>query len=1582
MKMTNSEQPSKLDNEELVKHDKQGLDPVCESFRRKRLNAHTYKELLRSLAIKAKTTDALLPRNKRSGEGGFIIESNGSNEVDKNAADSSSSCLKNQRLNAKVGNDLSCVSLSKDGMDLEAGLSFKCSKERIDDIRSTESSSLNVETDGEHITCAICMLGGELLSCDGLECKRSFHLSCVDPPLSYAPPGSWHCILCVQKKIQFGVHSVSEGVESILDAKEVKSDHEVQRQKQYLVKYKGLAHVHNRWIAESQMLLEHPVLLARYKKYQCTRWKIEWTLPQRLLQKRLLCFCDDYLHEHHGEDSDCHYEWLVKWNGLGYDHATWELDNAGFMKSSKALKLMEDFEIRHKNEKRCFSKEDKGEEIIFSELSELKYGGLPRMQNEYVHHIGKLCECWQRRKNAVVFDDQERVVKMILFILTLRDNTLPFLIITTSSSLSVWEAEFSKCTSSINTVVYKGSKDVRAIIRALEFYNEEGCVMLQVMLSPPDVVAEDLRILEGIKWGVIVVDECQRPRISVHLKQLKALTADAKLLLVNGKIKDRRLEYLNLLSFLDSGFDGLIENASEDDPIYDISELKERLACLVAFECKLPTSKFIEYWVPVRLSNVQLEQYCSALLSNSMLLCSSLRNGSVDSLREILIWTRKCCDHPYLLDTDHSLRGSVTRDCPVGEHLDADIEVSGKLQLLDKLLLQIKELGFRVLILFQSISGSGISIGDILDDFVHQRFGKDSYVRIDGGEIVRSKKQAALDLFNHKKSDKFVFLIGSRACLRSIKLSCVDTIILFDSDWDPLNDIRALEKITIDSQFEQLKVFRLYSSYTVEEKVLILAKQGLTLDSNIRNVSRSTCHMMLAWGALHLFNKLDDFHGYDALVSHSIITSEESYMSDVVSEFSALLPHNGENRNHNNSIILEVQMTEQAYPQNISLPGEVEAQSTDNVSLIQRLLQNESPPVFWSNLLEGRHPRWKFLSGSSPQLKRRTQRSDDLSKETELIENIGTRKWRTEVSNSSELICSKPKMNKKRKLDAGGKDSKQAAGAHTSSRKSKSLQYSTDKMDDPNGPSDSMVPPVAHDISRESDGTNGSTSKQGIVTEVKQRYRAVTSINGEAPTSELIVTSLPTMQPQVFQDHGSKEYPHQLPVSTDLPSTECGVVSVLASIDVLNHQSNRSHASDQQAQVPIHPTREDSTGAYNSSVSQLTTAVSLQPSIRLTVGAIAPAVLDGHNHYACSDSLQMEMERTQKDKEQAIKIHEDMKLQLKAECEKEIDETRKKYDKLLQRVETALLQKEKDLEIYYNKVYANKLLAEALTHKYENVKAAGSKVNVPALMNLISHLYLQHAAATLSLEQSSANLPMAGPPVPHTVQVVNHYSPAVITLDPEQSNSTLPITGSPEIPLVQMVDHSSTFQQTAARMTMEPEQSLGTVPMTGLAVPPPMQTVTCASASQRTSGGTMMGHEQPASALWDPFRPSPHWPSSNPVIHYRGNVGSGCEFRSPAPHLQHSRPSPELSPLYHPILSNGMPNLQAPTESSVTSSGPTQATELLTFRHWGISQPGNNAGSPSNQCSPSGGKLPINIIKLPASDLLSEFSALLKLESA
>ncbi|XP_028058744.1 uncharacterized protein LOC114262588, partial [Camellia sinensis] len=172
MKMAKSGKQSKLDPKELVKHDKQGLRPICERLRRSRLNGHTYKELLRSWARKAKVFDVLLQsKDKPSQEGGDVIESNTSNEVDKRVVESSS-VLTMQRVeydlklqlcssDAKLGHDLSCASLSKDGKDFEAGFSLECREELVDDMQSTESQ-LNVEVDREHIACAICVLGGEL----------------------------------------------------------------------------------------------------------------------------------------------------------------------------------------------------------------------------------------------------------------------------------------------------------------------------------------------------------------------------------------------------------------------------------------------------------------------------------------------------------------------------------------------------------------------------------------------------------------------------------------------------------------------------------------------------------------------------------------------------------------------------------------------------------------------------------------------------------------------------------------------------------------------------------------------------------------------------------------------------------------------------------------------------------------------------------------------------------------------------------------------------------------------------------------------------------------------------------------------------------------------------------------------------------------------------------------------------------------------------------------------------------------------------------------------------------------------------
>ncbi|XP_010253915.1 PREDICTED: uncharacterized protein LOC104595051 isoform X2 [Nelumbo nucifera] len=631
-------------------------------------------------------------------------------------------------------------------------------------------------------------------------------------------------------------------------------------------------------------------------------------------------------------------------------------------------------------------------------LSKFPNGVPPGLDNCHLRYVNRLRECWHKDQNALIIDDQERVIRVVLFILSLQpDVCRPFLIISSSTVLSVWEAQFLHVAPSVNVIVYDGSKDVRKTLRSLKFYKEGGCIMFHVLLSPPDAIIEDLEILECLGWEAIIVDECQQYGVAKHLEQIKMLTTGFRLLISRGQVKDSITEQLNLLSFLDPGTEKVSTDGLKGS---NMSKLKERLAQFIAFEHKLNSSKFVEYWVPVQLSNVQLEQYCATLLSNSMLLRSNSKNDIVEALRDILISARKCCDHPYLVD--QSLQSLLTKGLPETEYLDIGVKASGKLQLLDCILSAIKDRGLRVLILFQSIGGSGRnSIGDILDDFLRQRFGPDSYERIDSG-LLSSKRQTALNLFNKEKG-RFIFLLENRACHPSIKLFSVDTVILFGSDWNPFNDLKALQRITIDSQFQQLKVFRLYSSCTMEEKVLILAKQDATLDSNVQNINRNTSHTLLIWGASHLFNQLDEFHGCTTPDSGSNYSSEQ-LMMNVVGEMLMLLTCNTKNNDTRNcSIIAKVQQSGTAYPRDVYLFGESERQLTDEV-----------PHLFWEKLLEGRKPQWKYTSRPSQRVRKKVQYFDEMSKKPEVPSDENIKKQKV-VNNTIDPISLRHCLEDERK---------------------------------------------------------------------------------------------------------------------------------------------------------------------------------------------------------------------------------------------------------------------------------------------------------------------------------------------------------------------------------------------------------------------------------------------------------------------------------------------------------------------------------------------------------------------------------------
>lgn len=171
---------------------------------------------------------------------------------------------------------------------------------------------------------------------------------------------------------------------------------------------------------------------------------------------------------------------------------------------------------------------------------------------------------------------------------------------------------------------------------------------------------------------------------------------------------------------------------------------------------------------------------------------------------------KKCSNHIYLIRRDDS------------DNLEHLIRGSGKLLLLDKLLRRLKETGHRVLIFSQMVR-----MLDLLAEYLaYRRF---PFQRLDGsikGEIRRQ----ALDHFNSEQSEDFCFLLSTRAGGLGINLSTADTVIIYDSDWNPQNDLQAQARAHRIGQKNQVNIYRLVCKNSIEEDIVERAKQKMVLD--------------------------------------------------------------------------------------------------------------------------------------------------------------------------------------------------------------------------------------------------------------------------------------------------------------------------------------------------------------------------------------------------------------------------------------------------------------------------------------------------------------------------------------------------------------------------------------------------------------------------------------------------------------------------------------------------------------------------------------------------------------------------------
>ncbi|RAL10072.1 chromatin-remodeling ATPase INO80 [Aspergillus homomorphus CBS 101889] len=135
---------------------------------------------------------------------------------------------------------------------------------------------------------------------------------------------------------------------------------------------------------------------------------------------------------------------------------------------------------------------------------------------------------------------------------------------------------------------------------------------------------------------------------------------------------------------------------------------------------------------------------------------------------------------------------------------------SGKLAKLDELLRELKAGGHRVLLYFQMTR-----MIDLMEEYLTYRNYK--YCRLDGSTKLEDRRDTVADF--QQRPEIFVFLLSTRAGGLGINLTAADTVIFYDSDWNPTIDSQAMDRAHRLGQTRQVTVYRLITRGTIEERI-------------------------------------------------------------------------------------------------------------------------------------------------------------------------------------------------------------------------------------------------------------------------------------------------------------------------------------------------------------------------------------------------------------------------------------------------------------------------------------------------------------------------------------------------------------------------------------------------------------------------------------------------------------------------------------------------------------------------------------------------------------------------------------------
>ncbi|EHH19691.1 Chromodomain-helicase-DNA-binding protein 6 [Macaca mulatta] len=534
--------------------------------------------------------------------------------------------------------------------------------------------------------------------------------------------------------------------------------------------------------------------------------------------------------------------YLVKWCSLPYEESTWELEedvDPAKVKEFESLQVLPEIKHVERPASDSWQKLEKSRE----------YKNSNQLREYQLEGMNWLLFNWYNRKNCILADEMGlgKTIQSITFLseIFLRGIHGPFLIIAPLSTITNWEREFRTWTE-MNAIVYHGSQISRQMIQQYEMVYRDaqgnplsGVFKFHVVITTFEMILADCPELKKIHWSCVIIDEAHRlkNRNCKLLEGLKLMALEHKVLLTGTPLQNSVEELFSLLNFLEpSQFPSetaFLEEFGDLKTEEQVKKLQSILKPMMLRRLKDDVEKNLapkqETIIEVELTNIQKKYYRAILEKNFSFLTKGANQHNMPNLINTMMELRKCCNHPYLINGAEEkiledFRKTHSPDAPDFQ-LQAMIQAAGKLVLIDKLLPKLIAGGHKVLIFSQMVRCL-----DILEDYLIQR--RYTYERIDG-RVRGNLRQAAIDRFCKPDSDRFVFLLCTRAGGLGINLTAADTCIIFDSDWNPQNDLQAQARCHRIGQSKAVKVYRLITRNSYEREMFDKASLKLGLDKAV-----------------------------------------------------------------------------------------------------------------------------------------------------------------------------------------------------------------------------------------------------------------------------------------------------------------------------------------------------------------------------------------------------------------------------------------------------------------------------------------------------------------------------------------------------------------------------------------------------------------------------------------------------------------------------------------------------------------------------------------------------------------------------